>query len=446
VTDLLSLAEGLAGRAQPGEQVEVYVSRSRTTTIRVYGGAVESLTQASPAGVGIRVVADGRQGFASAGTLDPAFLAETLLEARDNAGVAAPDAANGLPDPDGVDPVELDLRRPAVASTPTEAKVDLALGLERAVLGGDPRIRGVRVAAYGDADAEAALASTTGVRAAGASTTCHLSVSALAGEGAGTQTGYAVDAGREPDDLDLDATAAEAVARSTRMLGARQPASRRVTAVLEPAVTAAFVGLIGSTLNGESVLKGRSPFAGRVGQRVAAEGLTLVEDPTEPASLGAGRYDGEGLACRRSLLLARGTLHGFLHNTWSARRSGAASTASAVRGYATTPGVGASALAVTPGPLDRDELFRQVGDGVLIQEVSGLHSGVNPVSGDFSVGAEGLVLRHGEPAEPFREATIASTIQRMLLDVVAIGADLAWRPGGTGAVSLAIADVALAGR
>jgi PmbA protein len=271
-------------------------------------------------------------------------------------------------------------------------------------------------------------------------------VSALAGDGDATQTGYAVVAGREPAELDLEATASEAVVRSTRMLGARQPASRRVTAVLEPAVAAAFLGVVGATLSGESVLKGRSPFADRVGEPVAAEELTLVEDPTEPASLGAGPYDGEGLACRRTVLLDEGTLRGFLHNTWSGRRSGSASTASAVRGYASTPGVGAAALALRPGALAPDALLRTAGDGVLVQEVTGLHSGVNPVSGDFSVGAEGLVVRDGTPAEPFREATLASTLQRMLLDVVAVGSDLEWRPSGTGAVSLAIADVALAGR
>jgi PmbA protein len=446
VSDLLALAEGLMAWGRPGEQVEVYVARSRTTTVRAYGGEVESLTQASPAGVGVRVVVDGRLGFASAGTLEPSILEETLVEARDNAAFAAPDEANGLPGPDGVAAADLDLVRAGLGSTATEAKVDLALGLERATLDGDPRIRGVRVAVYGDAQSEAALASTTGVRARRASTSCHLSVAALAGDGDATQTGYAVVAGREPAELDLEATASEAVVRSTRMLGARQPASRRVTAVLEPAVAAAFLGVVGATLSGESVLKGRSPFADRVGEPVAAEELTLVEDPTEPASLGAGPYDGEGLACRRTVLLDEGTLRGFLHNTWSGRRSGSASTASAVRGYASTPGVGAAALALRPGPLAPDALLRTVGDGVLVQEVTGLHSGVNSVSGDFSVGAEGLVIRDGTPAEPFREATLASTLQRMLLDVVAVGSDLEWRPSGTGAVSLAIADVALAGR
>jgi len=442
--DLEGLVASVAGRAGAGEQVEAFVSRSRTTTVRASGRDVESLSSATSAGIGVRVVIDGRQGFASAGSLDPDVIDEVLAEARDNAAFAAPDEANGLAEPDGVAPVPLDLVRPGVDRTSTEAKVDFALGLERAVLAGDPRIRGVRVAIYGDRWAEAALATSTGLTAVDAATTCSLSVSALAGEGAGTQTGYAVDAARSPDDLDLEDTARRAVERATRMLGARQPATRRVSVVLEPSVVASLLGVLGGVLTGDAVLKGRSPFADRMGESIAA-GLTLVDDSTDPASLGAGAYDGEGLACRRTTLLEGGVLRGFLHDTWSGRRAGTASTASAVRGYASTPTPGAMALALQPGDRSFEELVAAVGDGVLVQEVSGLHSGINAVSGDVSVGAEGLVIRDGALAEPFREATIASTLQRLLLDVLAVGSDFEWRPGGTGAPSLAIGDVALGG-
>jgi PmbA protein len=442
--DLEGLAAAVAGRARAGEQVEAFVSRSRTTSVRVSGGDVESLSSATSAGIGVRVVVGGRQGFASVGSLDPDVVDEVLVEARDNAEFAAVDEANGLPEPDGVAPAALDLVLPGVDTTSTEAKVDLALALERAVLAGDPRVRGVRVAIYGDRAGEAALATSTGLTAFDAATTCSVSVSALAGEGAGTQTGYAGDAARSPEQLDVDETARRAVERATRMLGARQPATRRVAVVLEPSVVASLLGVLGGVLTGDAVLKGRSPFGDRLGEAVAT-GLTLVDDPTDPASLGAGAYDGEGLACRRTTLLEDGVLRGFLHDSWSGRRAGTASTASAVRGYASTPTPGAMALALRPGELPFEGLLAAVGDGVLVQEVSGLHSGVNAVSGDVSVGAEGLVIRDGALAEPFREATVATTLQRLLLDVVAVGADFEWRPGGTGAPSLAVADIALGG-
>ena len=135
-----------------------------------------------------------------------------------------------------------------------------------------------------------------------------------------------------------------------------------------------------------------------------------------------------------------------MHNAYTGRRSGAASTGSAVRGgFKTTPGVGTRALALVPGDRTQRELLADIGEGLLVLSVQGLHSGANPVSGDFSVGCEGLVVRDGVAAEPVREVTIASTLQRMLLDVVGVGSDLEWLPGGAAGLSLAIRDVTLSG-
>jgi PmbA protein len=443
--ELAALVASVAAQAAPGEQVEAIASTGTSTRVRAYRGQVEDLTQATTGGVGVRVVAGGRQGFASAGSLAPELVAEALAEARDNVRFAAPDEANGLAEPDGVAPAQLDLLRPELATVPTADKVALALELERRATSLDPRIRGVRSAVYADSVGTSALATSTGLHVVGSSSTCYVTVLVLAGEGDATQTGAGSSVGRSSADLDLDDAAGRAVDRAVRMLGARQPPTQRTTVVLEPEVTASFLGIVGSTLGGEAVLKGRSPFADRVGERVASPHLVLVDDPTEPASLGADPHDGEGLASRRNELLADGVLQGYLHNTWSARRSGTASTASAVRGVGSTPGVGPRALALRPGPLGPEELLASLGDCLVVTEVQGLHSGVNRVSGDFSVGAKGVLVRGGEAAGAVRELTIASTLQRMLLDVVAVGSDLEWQPGGTGAPSLAIADVSLSG-
>jgi PmbA protein len=139
-------------------------------------------------------------------------------------------------------------------------------------------------------------------------------------------------------------------------------------------------------------------------------------------------------------------LLGYLYDTHSARVAGTSSTASAMRGgYRTTPGVGARALAIEPGELSESEIIGRIDHGLLVQSVSGAHSGVNAVSGDFSVGAEGLMIRNGSLAEPVREVTIASTIQRMLQHVAFIGDDLEWLPGSAAGVTLAIDDMSMSG-
>jgi len=446
VTDLIDLAQGLAARAEPGEELEAFVARGTSLSAKAYDGEVEAFTSAETFGVGIRVIRAGRMGFASAGTFDPSVLDDTLAEARDNATYAEPDEWAGLVSPDGVEPPEMDLWRDDLATTSTEAKVQMALDLEAAIRGADPRIFGVRSAGYSEGSGEAAVASSTGLVVGSRGTSCSLSATALAKEGDDTQIGGGFSAGRGVADLDFDEAVADAVLRSTRLLGAKQPATDKVTIVLEPRLAGTLLGIAGGTLTGDRVLKGRSPFADRVGEAIASPLLTLTDDPTDPRSFGADSHDGEGLATRVNPLIADGVLQGFLHDGYTGRRSGTASTGSAVRSSRSTPAPGCQALVMAAGDQSPEDLLADVELGLFVQSFTGLHSGVNAVSGDFSVGADGLMIRNGQLAEPVREITLASTLQRLLLGIVAVGNDLDWRPGGATAATMVIADVAMSGK
>lgn len=444
--DLLALAERVAGWASEGEEVEAYVARSRDTDVVVYGGEIESLSSSTSEGLGIRVVVGGRQGFAYAGSLDDQVVAETFGEARDNAGFGTVDEFIGLARPDDVEAVDQDLWREELLDLPAADKVEMAMELERRVRSGDPRIRSVESANYGDGALEAAIATSTGIASSSRRTSCHVSAYALAGEGDETQGGGGYSIGRGQSELDLDKATNDAVERATRLLGARKPPSARLTVVLDRRVTTALVSILGGTLNGESVLKGRSLFDQRLGEEVGPASLTLVDDPTNPDAYSASTYDAEGLACRRNVLISDGVLQGFVYNTYAGRRAGVASTGCAVRGgFKSAPGVGCRALSLAPGDKSQEEILELVGSGLLVQSISGVHSGVNAVSGDFSVGAEGLMIRDGQLAEPVREITIASTIQRMLKAVVAVGGDLEWLPGSAAGLTLAIADMSMSG-
>ena len=443
--DLLALALSVAEKADTGEQVEAFVARSSYTTVRAHGGEVESFTSAASAGIGVRVVSNHRQGFAWAGTLEADAIEDALAEARDNATFAEPDEWVGLAEPDGIAPVPFDAFDPSVGSMPASRKIDLAIELERMVRAGDRRITGVRVATFSDSTSRFAVATSTGIAGAGRGAWCSMSALALAEEGDETYTGAGSTVGFRPDDLDLTEAADDAVLRATRLFGAKPVPSQRVTIILEPRMAATIAGLLGSTLTGERVLKGRSPFGDRVGEVIASPKLTLVDDPTDHRSHAADVFDGEGLACRRNQLVVDGVLQGFLYDSASGRRAGQPSTGSAVRGVSSTPSVGCQALAVTPGVGSFDSLLAEIDTGVYLQSMTGLHSGVNLVSGDISVGIEGLMVRNGQLAEPVREVTIASTLQRMLLDIVAIGDDVEWLPGGTGCPTIVIADLSLGG-
>ncbi len=204
--------------------------------------------------------------------------------------------------------------------------------------------------------------------------------------------------------------------------------------------------MISSTLNGEAVVKGRSLFRDRLGEQVASPLVTLIDDPTNPKAYTATDVDGEGLAARRNVLIDGGVLQQFVHNSYSARRAGTVSTGNAIRGgFAGTPGVGCLALSLVPGERSQEELIADIDDGLLVQSMQGLHSGVNPISGDFSTGAAGLLITNGTVGAPVREFTIASTLQRMLLDIVEVGGDLDWLPMRAAGMSLVIQDVTMSG-
>ena len=224
--DLLGLAKRVAGDARPGEDVEAYVSWHRDTELRVYEGSIESLSSAESYGIGIRAVTGGRQGFAYVGDIDERLVREALGEARDNAAFSSPDEHVGLPEPDGLAAVDLELWSDGLAGFPTAQKIALALELERQVRAGDSRIRQVVSSDYGDGLAESAIATSTGIAVSSRRTSCFLSADAVAGDGDDTQTGAGYSVGRGSEDLRLEDAARDAIERATRLLGAKNRRAR----------------------------------------------------------------------------------------------------------------------------------------------------------------------------------------------------------------------------
>ncbi|MDQ4129616.1 MAG: TldD/PmbA family protein [Actinomycetota bacterium] len=448
-SDLVDLALAVVERARPGEQVEAYAVRRRQSQVEALRGEVDALSSAETRGVGIRVIDEGRQGYASTAVVTESGLEEALSEARSNARVATPDEANELPDPP--EPPDVgDLADPSLLGTSVEEKIALAIELEAVALRVDPRVRGVRLAKYGDSFQEAGLASTRGVALTVARSDAWAYVRALASEGEETQSGLGLTVGRALNDLDIEGAGREGAERAVRLLGAAKPKSRRAPVVFDPNATASFLSVLAGALSAEAVLKGRSLFAGRIGEEVAAE-VTLLDDGLLADGLATAPWDGEGVPQQTTHIIEGGVLRSLLHNTWTARRSGEeeTSTGNASRpSFRVSPGVAPTNLYFAPGPLSAPELLEQADEAFYVQDVAGLHSGANPVSGDFSVGVTGLAVRDGELTEPFREATVASTIFDVLRSVVAVGSDLRFYPfgGALGGSTLLVAEMSVSGR
>ncbi len=444
--DLTDLCGAAVEAAEGDEAVEAYAEESRHTEASALRGEVEGLTFAESRGVGIRLIAGGRLGYAWAADPTLEEVRAAVGRARENAAFAEPDEHNVLPASEPAEPMP-ELFRADQASIAAERKVAMALDLERRAVSVDPRATKVDMAQIGDAVSRAAIASTTGVAAEYARTDAWCVCVAIANEGTETQTGFSFSIARGVDELPWGAIAAESVQRAVRLLGAEKPATVRVPVLLDPFAAMSFLGVLAGALSAEAVQKGRSLFAAMQGQTIGSSLFTLVDDGRVAAGPAARPFDDEGVPSGRTELFTAGTLNGFLHDTYTAHRAGGGqrSTGNAKRaGYRSAPGVGTSNFFVEAGASPVPELLAAAEGGVLIQDVSGVHSGANPISGEFSVGATGLRIAGGELGEPLREMTVASTLPEMLAGITGVGDDLRFF-SSVGTPSILIGEMTLAG-
>ncbi len=430
---------------------EAYVEDSVGREIRVFDGEVESLTDAGQRGLGVRCWIDHRSGYAYGTDLSADGLREIAGGAVEAARVADPDEFAAAPTREGGEAPEIaGLVDPALSSWTTEQKIELAQAIERAARAADDRVVAVETTVYADEEQRVALASSTGLAGAWEATSAYAYLQAIAEGDGDKQTGLGFAMGRSPQALDPEQIGREGAERAASLLGATKPASRTSPVVLDPIVAASFVGIIGGTLCADAVQRGRSPFADMLGEEIGSAAMTLTDDGVDPEGLNSSPLDAEASPRGRTALIKAGRLGAYLHDSYTARRQGEGTrtTANASRsGYRSPPTASTSNLVVATGEKSFDELLAEAEAGVYVTDVAGLHSGVNPVSGTFSVGATGRLIEGGALAVAADEFTIASDLTSMLNAVAAAGSDPRWVPfgGSVKTPALLIAEMAVGG-
>jgi PmbA protein len=438
----------LSGAVDGGaSEAEAFFVHGRELTVKVFDGDVEALTSAESQGVGVRVFADGRMGFAYTSDLSPSGVERVVAQAVDACRYNEPDENNGLPASTSLSDMP-ELVAADFDARSVEDRVAMALELDRLTAAAHPAVRRTSGAVYSDERGRNELYNTRGLRAAFDATVAYAYVEAIAEQDEEMQSGFSFTFGRSANALDLAACADEAADRAARLLGAAQVASRTTPVLFEPWAAAELIGTLASSISAEAVQKGRSLLAGRLGSAIASESVTIVDDGRHPDGLASRPWDAEGVPTQRTVLVDRGVLQSYLHNTYTARREGTAeSTGNASRGsYRATPELAPSNMVLLPGELGPDELLQRMGDGVLVCDVHGLHT-VNPVTGEFSLGINGFLVSDGRRGAPVREMTVAGTVLGLLQSVEAVGSDLRWMVGSgfVGAPSLLVRELPLSG-
>jgi PmbA protein len=447
--DLLALASQIAQRATGDEDVEAFLTHERNFQVKAYEGEVENLSSSEPRGAAVRVVAEHRVGFAYTTDLSSRGLDDLIGQARDNATYATEDEAAGLASAPGTPYREISsLVDDNQSSVEADEKVAFALALDAATRGADPRIRTVEEAVYADSDLEIAIASSTGLSGVYRRTDAWCYTLAIATEDDDTEVGFDFGLGRGLAGLDAEQIARSAAGRALDVLGARKVPSRRMPVVFDPYTSGQFLGVLGSVLTGEAVQKGRSLFAGRLGETVASTGLTLVDDGAIPGAPGSSPWDAEGVPAQRTEVIKSGVLSSYLYDVVSGRREGKASTGNASRiSFKNPPRPAPTNMRFEPTGQTRETIFSDAGEALLVQDFHGVHSGANPISGDFSVGVTGRLLENGATGQPVKEVTIAAPMLDILKGVVAVADDLRWLPfgGSFGGATTLVSEMTVAG-
>jgi PmbA protein len=407
---------------QGADAAEVYIETGRRLSIRMLNSEIDTIQESSSAGVGFRVIVDGRLGFSHSNDFSARSLDDTIRRAVAFARLTTPDEFNVLP----ADPVVADvsgLYDPEIITVPMERKIEMARELERLALL-DKRISKSSGSGYGEGEGEVFIANSNGIAKSYKATSCSLSVSVVAEKGDQKNTGGESCSRRFFDDLiPVDQIAATAAREAYELLDPVMVKTQRASVIFDPDVASSLFGGVIQALNGERVLQGASFLGNALDTSVASPLLTIYDDGTVGKGMASKPFDGEGVAVGKRVLIEKGVVKGFLYNSSAAKRAGTVSTGNASRGgFTSLPGIGTHNVYLEPGKFSRNEIIASTERGLLLKGVTGY--GIDPVTGNFSGGASGFWIEKGQIVHPVKGLTIAASAQEILNGLDMTGNDI----------------------
>lgn len=430
MTELPDLVASSLEHTIGDEEVEGYAVHRVSTTIQAGSdAAIRHVGRAETRGLGIRIIRDGRLGYASTSDLDPAAIQLTVQRARANAAASDVDEAQQLPEPQST--VEADtFLQPSLNGTPLAEKISVIEELSRRVVSLDRRVSAIDTAEYRDEVKSVAVASTRGVGVYQRTGYVELWADALGEDAHGRGSDYAYQFARALGDCDIESLAATAVERTLRLLGPVTGYRSELPVVFDPSVVGDFLAAIGKGLSGGPVSSGRTPFADKEQATVGAACVHLVDDGRSPSSSGAATYDDEGVPRRTTQLIESGVLVGALHSTVTARAAGSqtASTGNARRAtHKSVPRAAATCLVLEP-TVSHADLMSGLDQAIYIQQLSGAGVGINAVTGRVDVGGVGWLSRNGQFAGRVNVVSMATDLLSFLSAIQSVGDDTAPSP------------------
>ena len=443
--DLHAFTEELLNAAVAGgiEAAEVYAREEDSFSAMAKDGAIENYEVSATRSLSLRGSVNGRIGAASTEAFDDQAIAYLVESVRESA------ALNEAEEQDEI--FAGDPAYPEIAAEPddldeisAEEKLSLALRAEEAARGADPRIVQTEGARLSTHASRVILRNTYGLNLENVRRLYVAYVLPLAKDGGATATGFKLSYGRRLRDLDPEKLGQDAAADTLAQLHAEPVPSGEYRVIFRRDAMQSLLQTFCGIFSGENAQQKLSLLAGREGEEIASPLITILDDPLLPGGLATSAFDGEGSASRTKAVVEKGVLKTLLHNRRTARKQGLETTGNARR--AGRMDVAPTNFYIVPGSASLAEMLRDLGDGLLITDVSALHAGANPISGDFSLLSKGFVVRDGRQAEPVERITVAGNFYQLLKAVRTVGSDLEFPGSSVGCPSLDVGTLPVSGK
>jgi PmbA protein len=444
---LLELAIGVVERAlaRGATDAECTIAEGDEFTANVRMRELESLKEAGSRGAGLRILVGRRTGSSYTSDLSPEGIEKLVHSAMELADITTEDPHAGLPEREELGSIgDMRLYSEDVEGLDTALKVDLAKRAEEAALSFDPRIGNSEGASFDTYAGRHIFANSRGFADEYRSSVCSLGVAPVARDGESMERDSWDTTARSFAALESpESVGRTAARRALRRLNAVKVDTQKVPVVFEPRVARSLLDHIFEAVHGMSIYRHESFLAGMLGEKVANENLTVVDDGTIPGLFGSSPFDDEGVPSRRTVVIERGVLKSYLLNSYAARKLGMKTTGNAARGLAGNAGIGHGNFFAEKGVQTPEQIVAGIPNGFYVTELIGF--GVNVVTGDYSRGAAGLWIRGGELAYAVSEVTIAGNLKDMLAGLEALGSDLEFR-GSVAAPTIKIGEMTVGGR
>jgi PmbA protein len=447
--DYLALAKSVVQKASTnGLEVEVIITEEKETSIAVQMGKVEKLSQAGSHGMGVRVISNGQTGYAFTSDLSDASIEETWRSAVDLARVATPDPFRKLPEPEPILEDDLDIWDESLSGLPTADKIDWVIRMEKAALDYHEKIFLTTFTQYGDSILHQYLANSKGFAGSYGRTTTFGIVGAIAKDDDGSMVNaFGLGASNFFKDLDAEEIGRTAGRKTMSILGGKPVPSQTASVVLDHFVGAQIFGALAQALSAEAWQKQRSFLIGRMGKEVGSSMVTLMDNGRMKGGLASAPFDAEGVPTKATRLVDEGVLQNLIYDSYSAAKDGKFSTGNAQRnGHRSLPNLGVSNFYIQPGNKSPDEIIAGVERGFYVLSVMQT-GGIDPVTGDCSMLANGLWIENGKLQQAVGGVTIATTLDGFMQNLCDVGSDLQQIPffGSTGVPTMRVDNVRIGG-